>query len=224
MKRIFACILALMLCAGLLSASAGQTAGMRVTLEELSSDTMSDAERESIPALLNTLKMDIVTSDEGVFALSLGGVQVYFTENTGLLIYLPDQVMDGSAGSDDLMGAALTAENEPGTWYRPTVSGKPVNSALFLAMQPLMMQQMSQSLGLDLSLMSGAELSDSPGGIPDLNLMAGYLQEDLAMIARRIEPQMNAFFSSGPMKTLLAGLSGKSSVSLNSSMLNMVIR
>ena len=224
MKRIFACILALMLCAGLLSASAGQTAGMRVTLEELSSDTMSDAERESIPALLNTLKMDIVTADEGVFALSLGGVHVYFTENTGLLIYLPDQVMDSSAGSDDLMGAALMGENQPGTWYRPTVSGMPINSALFLAMQPLMMQQMSQSLGLDLSLMSGAELSDSPGGIPDLSLMAGYLQEDLAMIARRIEPQMNAFFSSGPVKTLLAGLSGKSSVSLNSSMLNMVIR
>lgn len=91
-------------------------------------------------------------------------------------------------------------------------------------MQTLMMQQMSQSLGLDLSLMSGAELSDSPGGIPDLNLMAAYLQEDLAMIARRIEPQINAFFSSGPVKTLLAGLAGEASVSLNSSMLNMVIR
>ena len=115
MKRIFACILALMLCAGLLSASAGETSGLRITLEDLSYDAMSDAERESIPALLNTLKMDIVTTDEGVFSLSLGGVQVYFTENTGLLIYLPDQVMDGSAGSDDLMGAALTAENEPGT-------------------------------------------------------------------------------------------------------------
>lgn len=224
MKRIFACILALMLCAGLPAASAGETSGLRITLEELSSDAMSDAERESIPALLNTLKMDILTADGGVFALSLGGVQVYFTENTGLLIYLPDQVMDGSAGSDDLMGAALMGENQLGTWYRPTVSGMPVNSALFLAMQPLMMQQMSQSLGLDLSLMSGAELSDSPGGIPDLSLMAAYLQEDLAMIARRIEPQMNAFFSSGPVKTLLAGLSGKSSVSLNSSMLNMVIR
>ena len=224
MKRIFACILALMLCAGLPAASAGETSGLRITLEELSSDAMSDAERESIPALLNTLKMDIVTADGGVFALSLGGVQVYFTEDTGLLIHLPDQAMDGSAGSDDLMGAALTAENEPGTWYRPTVSGMPINSALFLAMQPLMMQQMSQSLGLDLSLMSGAKLSDSPGGIPDLSLMAAYLQEDLAMIARRIEPQMNAFSSSGPVKTLLAGLSGKSSVSLNSSMLNMVIR
>ena len=223
MKRIFACILALMLCASLPAASAGEITGLRVTLEELSSDTMSDAERESLPALLDMIKMDIVTADEGVFALSLGGVQVCFTENTGLLIYLPDQVMDGSAGSDDLMGAALTAENEPGTWYRPTVSGMPVNSALFLAMQPLMMQQMSQSLGLDLSLMSGAELSDSPGGIPDLSLMAAYLQEDLAMIARRIEPQMNAFFSSGPVKTLLAGLSGSGRVSLNSSMLNMVI-
>ena len=223
MKKILACILALMLCAGLPSASAGQTAGMRITLEELSSDAMSDTDRESIPALLNTLKMDIVTADEGVFALSLGGVQVYFTEDTGLLIHLPDQAMDGSAGSDDLMGAALMGENEPGTWYRPTVSGMPVNSALFLAMQPLMMQQMSQSLGLDLSLMSGTELSDSPGGIPDLSLMAGYLQEDMAVIARRIEPQMNAFFSSGPMKTLLAGLSGKASVSLNSSMLNTVI-
>ena len=171
MKRIFACILALMLCAGLPAASAGQTEGLRVTLAELSSDTMSDAERESIPALLNTLKMDILTADGGVFALSLGGVQVYFTENTGLLIYLPDQVMDGSAGSDDLMGAALTAENEPGTRNRPTVSGMPINSALYLAMQPLMMQQMSQSLGLDLSLMSGAKLSDSPGGIPDLILL-----------------------------------------------------
>ena len=224
MKRIFACILALMLCAGLPAASAGETSGLRITLEELGSDTMSDAERESLPALLNTLKMDIVTAESGVFALSLGGVQVCFTEDTGLLIHLPDQAMNGSAGSDDLMGAALMGENQPGTWYRPTVSGMPINSALFLAMQPLMMQQMSQSLGLDLSLMSGAELSDSPGGIPDLSLMAAYLQEDLAMIARRIEPQMNAFFSSGPVKTLLAGLSGKASVSLNSSMLNMVIR
>ena len=44
MKRIFACILALMLCAGLPAASAGETSGLRVTLEELSSDTMSDAE------------------------------------------------------------------------------------------------------------------------------------------------------------------------------------
>lgn len=127
MKRIFACILALMLCAGLLSASAGQTAGMRVTLKELSYDAMSDAERESIPALLNTLKMDIMTTDEGVFSLSLGGINIYYTEDSGLLIYLPDQAMDGSAGSDDLMGAALTAENEPGTWYRPTVSGMPIN-------------------------------------------------------------------------------------------------
>lgn len=224
MKRIFACILALMLCFGLPSASAGQTAGLRVTLEELSSDAMSDAERESIPALLNTLKMDIVTADEGVFALSLGGVRVYFTEDTGLLIHLPDQAMDGSAGSDDVMSAALLGENEPGTWYRPTVSGMPVNSALFLAMQPLMIQQISQSLGLDLSLMSGGELSDFPDGTPDMSLMAGYLFEDLAMIARRIEPQMKAFFSSGPMKTLLAELAGKASVSLNSSMLNMVIR
>ncbi|NLD02707.1 MAG: hypothetical protein GX674_05310, partial [Clostridiales bacterium] len=163
MKRIFACILALMLCAGLPAASAGETAGLRITLEELGSDTMSDAERESLPALLNTLKMDIVTAESGVFALSLGGIKIYYTEDSGLLIYLPDQAMNGSTGSDDLMGAALTAENEPGTWYRPTVSGMPVNSALFLAMQPLMMQQMSQSLGLDLSLMSGAELSDSPG-------------------------------------------------------------
>ncbi|NCB36225.1 MAG: hypothetical protein EOM58_09300, partial [Clostridia bacterium] len=215
MKKIFACILALTLCAGLPAASAGETAGLRVTLEELGSDTMSDAERESIPALLDMIKMDIVTSDEGVFALSLGGVQVYFTEDTGLLIHLPDQAMNGSAGSDDLMGAALTAENEPGTWYRPTVSGMPVNSALFLAMQPLMMQQMSQALGLDPGMMSDTELSDSPGGIPDLSLMAAYLQEDLAMIARRIEPQMNAFFSSGPVKTLLAGLAGEASVSLN---------
>lgn len=224
MKRRFACILALMLCAGLLSASAGQTAEMRVTLEELSSDTMSDAERESITALLNTLKMDIVTTDEGVFALSLGGIQVYYAEDSGLLLYLPDQAMNGSADSDDLMGAALTAENEPGTWYRPTVSGMPINSALFLAMQPLMMQQMSQSLGPDPGMMSGTELSDSPGGIPDLSLMAAYLQEDLAMIARRIRPKMNTFFSSGPVKTLLAGLSGSGRVSLNSSMLNMVIR
>lgn len=224
MKRIFACILALMLCAGLLSASAGQTAEMRVTLEELSSDTMSDAERESITALLNTLKMDIVTTDEGVFALSLGGIQVYYAEDSGLLLYLPDQAMNGSADSDDLMGAALTADNEPGTWYRPTLSGKPVNSALFLAMQPLMTQQMSQALGLDPGMMSGTELSDSPGGIPDLSLMAAYLQEDLAMIARRIGPKMNAYFSSGPVKTLLAGLSGSGRVSLNSSMLNMVIR
>lgn len=224
MKRIFACILALMLCASLLSASAGQPEGLRVTLEELSYDAMSDAERESLPALLNTLKMDIVTAESGVFALSLGGVQVYFTEDSGLLIHLPDQAMNGSASSDDLMGALLMGENEPGTWYRPAVSGMPINSALFLAMQPLMMQQMSQSLGLDLSLMGGTELSDSPGGIPDLSLMAAYLQEDLSMIARRIEPQMSAFFSSGPVKTLLAGLSGSGRVSLNSSMLNMVIR
>jgi len=81
MKRIFACILALMLCAGLPAASAGETSGLRVTLEELSSDTMSDAERESIPALLNTLKMDIVTADEGVFALSLGSIKPEFPRN-----------------------------------------------------------------------------------------------------------------------------------------------
>lgn len=224
MKRIFACILALMLCAGLLSASAGQTAGMRVTLEELSYDAMSDAERESIPALLNTLKMDIVTTDEGVFSLSLGGIKIYYTEDSGLLIHLPDQAMNGSASSDDLMGALLMGENEPGTWYRPTVSGMPINSALFLAMQPLMMQQMSQSLGLDPGMMGRGELSGSQEGSPEMSLMAGYLIEDLAMIARRIEPQMNAFFSSGPVKTLLAGLSGSGRVRLNSSMLNIVIR
>ena len=45
MKRIFACILALMLCAGLPAASAGETSGLRITLEEL---TANNGEPESI--------------------------------------------------------------------------------------------------------------------------------------------------------------------------------
>lgn len=246
MKKRIACMLALMLCLSSFAALAeppAQTRGLSISLVELNSAMMDETTRENIPALLEQLSMDMVATPEGSFSLSFGNIQLYYAQDTGLLVYLPDTLLNDAearnepttdedavgetppvTGVDALMNAALFESGGQGSWYRPLVSGMRIDSNLFDLLQNTFLQGLGEELGLNLGTIGGAEPASPLGGGMAPAQLFRYFREDLDAIARRMEPKLDEWRSSGPFKTLLAGLMGEASFSINSTMLNMAIR
>ena len=226
MKRAAACLIALALLTGMCLpfAASAQNTAWTVSLSELTSDDMGENERAGLDALLEKLRIDALVAEDGAFAASFGAASLYYAQDTGLLVYLPDKALSQGAGLPGAMEAILTVEGGAGTWYRPTVSGMPISSSLLAAQRPALLRLLGDALGLDLSGMKGEGMASLMSPDADgLRQAFEYLLEDLALIAQRIESSLSAVVTSGRMETLMSGLSDGNHLSLSSSTLAMVL-